>query len=296
MSGSPRDLAVVDPWNASLERSRARRARAGEPRRAHAAPMRAVASPLGAARRARRSREARDLRRRRSRGSSRSAARARAGAPPSCSFVPASSRAKRISLGALAALTVGPTASVADSGQPRLELRRHRPRTADHDRTRHRAQLRKRRPPGAAAAARPRRHQSRRRLRPGNRRSRAPVPGQQGPDRRRRRRPATNAALRSRATTSAILVSFSGTCPAKPPAPEHPPTGTTPGTEAASASSAGGAEADRSPRTGAVKRLQGALHLPVTANSARKRWRRSSACRLARACRSTASSARRRGT
>ena len=35
MPGFPRDLAVVDPWDASLERSRARRARAGRRRARH---------------------------------------------------------------------------------------------------------------------------------------------------------------------------------------------------------------------------------------------------------------------
>ena len=68
-------------------------------------------------------------------------------------FVPASSRAKRISLGALAALTVGPTAGLAD-GQAAVAPAAQ-PRTADHDRTRNRAERGKRRPAGAAAADRP---------------------------------------------------------------------------------------------------------------------------------------------
>src|ERR1039458_9909636 len=80
MSGFPRDLAVLEPWELSLHRSRARR---------RAAQLR---------------------------------------------FVPAGSRAKRISLGALAALTVGPTASLADgsavasTGAPTPEA----PTTTEH--------------------------------------------------------------------------------------------------------------------------------------------------------------------
>ncbi len=49
-------------------------------------------------------------------GSSRSGARALGAVPPSCSSCRPSSRAKRVSLGALAALTVGPTASIAAGG------------------------------------------------------------------------------------------------------------------------------------------------------------------------------------
>src|SRR5947209_7828743 len=116
MSGPQRDLAALDPWNASLERSRARRARAARSgaRRGRAADrwlsptLIDAPQPLGGPRdlavaelwqlslgRSRARRRAAELR-----------------------FVPASSRAKRISLGALAALSVGPTASLADGQAP----------------------------------------------------------------------------------------------------------------------------------------------------------------------------------
>ncbi len=111
MSGFPRDLAVLDPWEASFERSRARRARARRNRtrayaggRASLAALVETRSQLSAGR---------DLAEEQlwelSRG--RSHARRRAA---ELRFVPAGSRAKRVSLGALAALTVGPTASLAD--------------------------------------------------------------------------------------------------------------------------------------------------------------------------------------
>ena len=107
MSGCPRDLAVDEHWNASLQRSRARRARTGRGRsdayvdvssllRADHVTLRDLADEepwqlsLGRSRARRRAAE--------------------------IQFVPSSSRAKRISLGALAALTVGPTASIASAG------------------------------------------------------------------------------------------------------------------------------------------------------------------------------------
>jgi len=134
MSGFPRDLAVVDPWNASLERSRARRARAG---RANARGRRlspsdvSVLSPLLDARN--RARQMRDLAAEEPWELSLGRSRARRRAAE-LQFVPAGSRAKRISLGALAALTVGPTASLADgsaaisSGAPNPEP----PTTTEH--------------------------------------------------------------------------------------------------------------------------------------------------------------------
>ncbi len=105
MSGSPRDLAALDPWNESLRRSRARRehSRRGRSRTgfdpvsllAHKG-VRDLADEvpwelsLGRSRARRRAAELR--------------------------FVPSSARAKRLSLGALAAFTVGPAATLA-SGQ-----------------------------------------------------------------------------------------------------------------------------------------------------------------------------------
>jgi peptidoglycan hydrolase-like protein with peptidoglycan-binding domain len=113
MSGCPRDLAAIDPWNASLERSRARRARSRRGRiRLGARPSGSLAALLDN-RRARP--EVRDLADEQTWELSlgRSRARRRAAA---LRFVPAGSRAKRASLGALAAFTVGPTAGLA-SGQ-----------------------------------------------------------------------------------------------------------------------------------------------------------------------------------
>jgi peptidoglycan hydrolase-like protein with peptidoglycan-binding domain len=117
MPGSPRDLAVVDHWSASLERSRARRARAerGVLRRgAHTSTssLTALLDRGGAMR------QLRDLADEEPWQLSLGRSRARRRAAQ-LRFVPASSRAKRVSLGALVALTVGPTASLA-SGQSSL--------------------------------------------------------------------------------------------------------------------------------------------------------------------------------
>ena len=110
MSGSPRDLAVADHWRASLERSRTRRTRAGRGllRRA-AAPL--SPPPLLTEKRLRdlADEETWEL------SLGRSRARRRAA---ELQFVPGGSRAKRISIGTLAALTVGPAAGVASGGPP----------------------------------------------------------------------------------------------------------------------------------------------------------------------------------
>ena len=109
MSGYPRDLAVLEHWNASYERSRDRRSRTiggGARRDAHAS------SSLSALLDARAARDLADVEPwQLSLGRSRARRRA-----AELRFAPTSSRAKRVSLGALAALTVGPTASLA-SGQ-----------------------------------------------------------------------------------------------------------------------------------------------------------------------------------
>ena len=113
MSGSPRDLAVLDHWSASLERSRARRAGKGT----HARRTRADApSPLllSAEGRAARARDLADVQAwELSLGRSRARRRAR-----ELRFAPPSTRAKRVSLGALAALSVGPTVGVATGQEP----------------------------------------------------------------------------------------------------------------------------------------------------------------------------------
>jgi peptidoglycan hydrolase-like protein with peptidoglycan-binding domain len=112
MPGSPRDLAVVDHWSASLERSRARRTQSqrGRPRRgAHAA------NKLSALLDARGPSQLRDLADEETWELSLGRSRARRRAVE-LRFVPTSSRAKRLSLGALVALTVGPAAGLASGG------------------------------------------------------------------------------------------------------------------------------------------------------------------------------------
>jgi peptidoglycan hydrolase-like protein with peptidoglycan-binding domain len=110
MPGFPRDLADVDPWMNSLERSLARRARAGSRRGPDSRGSVPLSTLLASAGHLQRERDlaAGDLW---ELSLGRSRARRRAA---EIQFVPAGSRAKRISLGALAALTVGPTASIAD--------------------------------------------------------------------------------------------------------------------------------------------------------------------------------------
>src|SRR4051812_14303443 len=117
MSGCPRDLAALDPWNASLERSRARRARAKRGRIRPTARPASLAALLDARKRMLVPRDLADedawqL------SLGRSRARRRAS---ELRFVPAGSRAKRASLGALAAFTVGPTSSLA-SGQATVSV------------------------------------------------------------------------------------------------------------------------------------------------------------------------------
>jgi peptidoglycan hydrolase-like protein with peptidoglycan-binding domain len=112
MSGCPRDLAVPEHWSSSLQRSRDRRDRAGRGRRkagrAVDASILALTDPARALRRDLADEETWQL------SLGRSRARRRAA---ELQFVPGGSRAKRVSLGALAALTVGPTASIASGAE-----------------------------------------------------------------------------------------------------------------------------------------------------------------------------------
>ncbi len=112
MSGSPRDLAVVDHWSASLERSRERRARDGRGRTRPSAHPGALLSLLLDARGDDR---ARDLANEETWELSLGRSRARRRASE-LRFVPSGSRAKRLSIGTLAALTVGPVVGMAASG------------------------------------------------------------------------------------------------------------------------------------------------------------------------------------
>jgi peptidoglycan hydrolase-like protein with peptidoglycan-binding domain len=115
MSGYSRDLAVVDHWSASLERSLERRGRSSRGR------ARGASRPSGSAvtlLSARGSQQERDLADDQAWEISLGRSRARRRAAQ-LRFVPAGSRAKRLSIGTLAALTVGPTATLA-SGQGTL--------------------------------------------------------------------------------------------------------------------------------------------------------------------------------
>ncbi len=116
MPGFPsRDLAVMDPWEASYARSRARRERAGRfpiGRRdtGTASPSSLSALLDGGSR----EHAARDLTETEPWDLSLGRSRARRRAEE-LRFVPAGTRAKRISLGALAALTAGPSAGLAEA-------------------------------------------------------------------------------------------------------------------------------------------------------------------------------------
>jgi peptidoglycan hydrolase-like protein with peptidoglycan-binding domain len=109
MSGSPRDLAVLDPWEASLARSRARRERAANRRTTGSALQLSnlvdvrnrVPSPRNLA-----DNEPWDL------SLVRSRARRRAS---ELQFVPTATRARRVSLGTLIAIAAGPAAGLADA-------------------------------------------------------------------------------------------------------------------------------------------------------------------------------------
>ena len=266
MSGFPRDLAVLDPWEASFARSQARRARARRKRtRSYANGGASLAALIDAAGHLRAGRDlAEEQLWELSLGRSRARRRA-----AELRFVPASSRAKRVSLGALAALTVGPTAGLAD-GQAAVSPAAE-PRTAYHDRTHDHPERRQRRPAGGAAAANARRHQSGRDLRAGNRRRRARVPGEQRP----RRSTASSARTRSprcvanrvpQALTANVHASVPGE-PSSAATGAHDATFTTEGE--AEPTSHGSGEAQTSgaakEKSGgdAVAQLQSALHLSV---------------------------------
>ncbi|HST32677.1 MAG TPA: peptidoglycan-binding protein, partial [Solirubrobacteraceae bacterium] len=110
---------MVAPWDASLERSRARRERAGRARKRSANPRfasdRRSFDPFGLGALLKDERERRDLAASEPWELSLGRSRARRRAEE-IRFVPGGSRAKRLSLGALAALSAGPTASLASAG------------------------------------------------------------------------------------------------------------------------------------------------------------------------------------
>jgi peptidoglycan hydrolase-like protein with peptidoglycan-binding domain len=112
MPGFPRDLAVADPWETSLARSRARRERAEK--RATGSPMR-LANLMDARNRLPSPRNLAE-----SEPWERSTLRSRTRRRASeIQFVPTTTRARRISLGTLIAIAAGPAAGLADaSGTP----------------------------------------------------------------------------------------------------------------------------------------------------------------------------------
>jgi peptidoglycan hydrolase-like protein with peptidoglycan-binding domain len=117
MSGFPRDLAVLEPWELSLIRSRERRQKTA---RGHTRATSRKASPRSASPNSlsaildvrNRTTAPRDLAEELLWDLSLGRSRARR-RTAELRFVPASSRAKRISLGALAALTAGPAVGIA---------------------------------------------------------------------------------------------------------------------------------------------------------------------------------------
>jgi peptidoglycan hydrolase-like protein with peptidoglycan-binding domain len=116
MSGFPRDLAVLEPWELSLIRSRERRQKTARGR-TRAASVKSVApttslSAIVDVRNPTTPSSPRDLAEELPWDLSLGRSRARRRAAQ-LRFVPASSRAKRISLGALAALTAGPAVGIA---------------------------------------------------------------------------------------------------------------------------------------------------------------------------------------
>ncbi len=116
MPGYARDLATLEPWEASLARSHARRRRAARGRSSALGSVGGWGSlPSLAALIDARREAARDLSERDPWEISLGRSRARRRATQ-LRFVPASSRAKRLSLGALVALTAGPASVLLDSG------------------------------------------------------------------------------------------------------------------------------------------------------------------------------------
>jgi peptidoglycan hydrolase-like protein with peptidoglycan-binding domain len=116
MPGYARDLATLEPWEASLARSHARRRRAARGRSSALASVGGWGSlPSLAALIDARREAARDLSERDPWELSLGRSRARRRAAQ-LRFVPASSRAKRLSLGALVALSAGPASVLLDSG------------------------------------------------------------------------------------------------------------------------------------------------------------------------------------
>jgi peptidoglycan hydrolase-like protein with peptidoglycan-binding domain len=115
MSGYARDLAALDPWEASLQRSRARRRRTSRSALGKRAGTLALVSPISLAALIDARREAaRDLSDREPWELSLGRSRARRRAAQ-LRFVPTSTRARRASLGALIAVAAAPATALLDS-------------------------------------------------------------------------------------------------------------------------------------------------------------------------------------
>jgi peptidoglycan hydrolase-like protein with peptidoglycan-binding domain len=135
MSGSPRDLAAVDPWEASLARSRARRERADK--RTGRSPQR-LANLMDARYRLLADRRSPIAPRNLAEeepwelSTLRSRTRRRAS---EIQFVPTATRARRVSLGTLIAIAAGPAAGLADANglaQPSGTPAPEPPTTTEH--------------------------------------------------------------------------------------------------------------------------------------------------------------------
>ncbi len=115
MSGYARDLATLEPWEASLARSRARRRRTTGRSAGRGRATLATVSPVSLVALLDARREARDLAAHEPWELSLGRSRARRRAAQ-LRFVPTSSRARRLSLGALVALTAAPASMLLESG------------------------------------------------------------------------------------------------------------------------------------------------------------------------------------